>query len=252
MEQINEMTGKIIYNTHFFKKIKDITANIIAIIVGAFICRWRLVIHGGIDGFSRRIVFLKCSDNNRAETVFHSFERAVLLYGLPLRVRSDKGRENCDVAWYMLNHPQRGPEMASYITGRSVHNQRIERLWRDVYTVCTYIYHQLFNKMEDQGLLDADDELKLFCLHYVFIPRINRDLLEFSEAFNNTPMRTERNKTPVQLWNMGMLEGRGPPTQEEIEVLILVFQEIQFLILTTRDFISIRFNNCPVDRSPRK
>lgn len=182
------------------------------------ICRWRMVIHGGIDGFSRRIMFIKCSDNNRAETVFQSFEQAVFLYGLPLRVRSDKGRENCDVAWYMLNHPQRGPEMASFITGRSVHNQRIERLWRDVYTVCTYIYHQLFSKMENQGLLDADDEMRLFCLHYVFIPRINRDLHDFSEAFNNTPMRTERNKTPVQLWNMGLLEGRGPPIQEEIEV----------------------------------
>ena len=31
--------------------------------------RWRFVIHGGIDGFSRCIVFLQCSTNNKSETV---------------------------------------------------------------------------------------------------------------------------------------------------------------------------------------
>ncbi len=35
--------------------------------------RWRTVIHGGIDGFSRRIVYLRASDNNTANTVAVSF-----------------------------------------------------------------------------------------------------------------------------------------------------------------------------------
>ena len=38
--------------------------------------RWCLVIHGGIDGFSRLIVY-KVSPNNRAETVFNVFIEAV-------------------------------------------------------------------------------------------------------------------------------------------------------------------------------
>ena len=31
--------------------------------------RWRIVIHGGIDGNSRRVVYLKASANNRSKTV---------------------------------------------------------------------------------------------------------------------------------------------------------------------------------------
>ena len=51
---------------------------------------WKIVIHGGIDGFSRRIVYLHASCNNRAETVLHLFRSAVRMFGWPLRVRSDK------------------------------------------------------------------------------------------------------------------------------------------------------------------
>ena len=85
-------------------------------------CRWRLVIHGGIDGYSRLPVFLKVSNNNKAETVVGAFEEAVAMYGLPKRVRSDKGGENVLVAEYMLKH--RSIENKPFIAGRSVHNQR--------------------------------------------------------------------------------------------------------------------------------
>ena len=70
--------------------------------------RWRFVTHGGIDGYSRIVVFLKCSTNNRATTVYDSFLAAIRQYGLPSRMRSDQGRENSLVAQHMIHH--RGAE----------------------------------------------------------------------------------------------------------------------------------------------
>ena len=38
--------------------------------------RWKLIIHGGINGFSRLIVYLGCSPNNCSSTVFNLFINA--------------------------------------------------------------------------------------------------------------------------------------------------------------------------------
>ncbi|KAF6729719.1 hypothetical protein FQA47_009518 [Oryzias melastigma] len=53
--------------------------------------RWRIVIHGGIDGYSRKIVYLKAADNNRASTVLSAFLETIQQFGIPTPVRSDKG-----------------------------------------------------------------------------------------------------------------------------------------------------------------
>ena len=159
--------------------------------------RWRIVIHGGIDGYSRLVVYLACSTNNRASTVYKLFKAAVKEYGIPSRVRSDKGGENILVCHFMVTVC--GTGRGSHIAGSSVHNQRIERLWRDVYRCVCSTYHELFYAMEAMGVLNPDDDVDLFVLHCVYLSRINKSLSDFTTAWNLHPMRTERNWSPRQI-----------------------------------------------------
>ena len=162
------------------------------------IIRYNLVIHGGIDGFSRLITYLKCSNNNTARTVLEEFQEATRIYGTPSRVRSDKGGENVGVWDYMTD--MRGDGRASYITGSSVHNTRIERLWRDMYSSVTSTFAIVFDTMEANEVLDPLNKVDIFCLHYVYVPRINQALTTFAHAWNSHPLSTESNHSPLQLY----------------------------------------------------
>lgn len=164
--------------------------------------RWRIVIHGCIDGYSRKIMYLQASDNNRASTVLTLFIEATDNHGWPSRVRSDKGGENVDVARVMLT--ARGTGRHSHITGASVHNQRIERLWRDTFRCASHSFYALFYDLEEMQLLSPTDELQLYALHYVFIPRFNKQLKEFASSWNCHHLRTEHGLTPNQLWLQGL------------------------------------------------
>ena len=165
---------------------------------------WRFVIHGGIDGYSRLIVYLRCSNNNRASTVLALFRESINTWGLPSRVRADDGGENIAVGDLMIQY--RGDGRGSFITGPSVHNTRIERLWREVVHCILYIFKDLFLHMEQVGLLSRNNDIDLFALHYVYTPRINNALAQFIETYNNHGLSTEHGRSPHQLWISGILQ----------------------------------------------
>ena len=177
--------------------------------------RWHLIIAGGIDGFSRMIMFLNCTDNNKAETLLDCFLSGVSKYGIPERVRSDKGLENVAIADYILS--KRGTGRGSMITGKSVHNQRVERLWRDVYTGVLSYYYTLFYFMEDEGILDPLIDSNITALHYTFIPKINEKLDIWSNAWAGHRMRTVRS-SPRRLWVAGQFENPVGVSDTDLEM----------------------------------
>ena len=160
-----------------------------------------------MDGYSRLITFLKCNTDNKAATVLHQFILASSKYGLPSQVRSDHGTENTKVAAFITL--VRGRQ--SHITGRSVHNQRIERLWRDVRTNVVEKYRNKFYSMEEDAAvgLNPADSKHIFALQYVYLPIINQCLEQFVEAWNTHKLRSEHNQTQQQLWLSGTLDNAG-------------------------------------------
>lgn len=122
-------------------------------------CRWSFATHGCIFGFSRLIVFLNCCTSNTSRNVARSFQRSCNQYCLPHRVRCDHGLENVHVGVIIINI-LRGENRGSIITRESVHSQRIERMWPDVFKEVASSFYAQFYRMEDAGILVADDPVQ--------------------------------------------------------------------------------------------
>ncbi len=143
------------------------------------------------------------------------FLDAISKYGVPSRVRTDHGGENNAVCLFM--NLFRGNERGSALRGRSTHNQRIERLWVDLWRGVSNVYY-LFHFLESEGIVDVDNEMHMWALQYVYIPRINKDLTNFTHQWNSHGLRTERHQSPLQIFVQSCLAQQRLPSTAMQEI----------------------------------
>ena len=138
---------------------------------------------------------------------FDNYLYALILGGYCV-VRVDYGVENTAVCDAMVAAREEG--RGSFIAGSSTRNQRIERLWRDVFRCICHIFYYTFYAMEQTGLLDVENPVHMFTLQYIYLRRINCALSEWMVSFNDHPVQTEHNWSPNQMWLNGMMNPCNP------------------------------------------
>lgn len=120
-------------------------------------------INGCVDGYSRKIIWLKVSSTNSDPRVIsHYYIDAVReAGGCPKFVRGDYGTENAHVAAM-----QNFFITESFKYGKSTTNTRIERLWGTLRKECTQFWIENFGKFKDDGYFTGsylDTNLLQFC-----------------------------------------------------------------------------------------
>lgn len=93
-------------------------------------------------------------------------------------------------------------KLRQYLPPRSLHNIRIERLWRDVRKDTLEFFRRIFMHLEAIDLLDMDNPIHRVCLFIVFRNRIQKSLDETLVSWNNHKVRTAGNKTPNAMYQL--------------------------------------------------
>ena len=104
------------------------------------------------------------------------------------------------------------------IMGQSVHNQRTERLWRDVDQGCLHLFYNIFTHLEICGYRNPCNELHLFILHFIYQPRIQHSLDSFRHAYANHPLSSCGNRTPMQLFISGAI--LNAQLQQQVNIVL--------------------------------
>lgn len=152
-------------------------------------------IHAAVDGYSRRILWLKACDSNKNPHYVAYFYLNYIreINGVPVLVYSDRGTENSltrDLQYTLRwNHNDQNQGLSSYRYGSSTRNTRIERFWRELRRMCGQTWMDLFKLMTDDGSLDTSDNLHLECVRFCFIHLINQDLFGIVRHWNEHPIR---------------------------------------------------------------
>ena len=152
-------------------------------------------VHAAMDGFSRRLLWLKVGPSNKNPRYVLQFfmEYVQNINGVPRAIRADRGTENSllrivQVALRSNDVDEMNGER-SFMYGRSVANQRIEAFWSYLNRLCSRFWINLMKDLQDSGLVDTSNIVHIECIRFCFTDLIQRDMSRVAEMWNQHRIR---------------------------------------------------------------
>jgi hypothetical protein len=155
-------------------------------------------IHGAIDGYSRKVLWLEVVRSNNSPTIPARLflDTVKQVKGCPLLLRTDCGTENgmmAAIQCYFRTDafdPLAGENAHQY--GTSTRNQRIENGWSHFRKMRSHWWINFFKDMSSSGVLDLGNDLHKECLWFCFYRILNEDLQKTKISWNSHHIRPSR------------------------------------------------------------
>ncbi len=198
-------------------------------------------IHGCIDGFSRRILWLEMARTNNDPAVVANFYLKTIVEegGCPTILRTDNGTENVVVAGMQCFFRCDGTDdyagVRAHRYGTSPANQRIESWWSYLRKNRTNWWINFFKDMIERGLLNTTDPVQMECLWFCFSRILQKELNTIREHWNSHYIRQSRYDTiagkPDVLFylpeSVGAVNHIKPVTEVQIQDMSQYCEEAQ-------------------------
>ena len=156
-------------------------------------------IHGAIDEYSRRILWLyvSASNNNPSNIAFYFLQTITELKKVPQVGRGDRGSGNvivCGVQQFLRrDFVDTLSSQASFCYGSSKSNQRIEAWWSQFRRAKVTWWINFFKGLIDSGIYDNSINYHVEMLRFYFISIIQHELDEMKKIWNTYYIREVRN-----------------------------------------------------------
>lgn len=150
--------------------------------------------HGCIDGYSRRILWLWVSRSNNQPEIpgSHYLNTVCKLGGVPVELITDLGTEN-GLAASMQCYFRENADAHRYVP--SPRNQRIESWWSFFCRNRIRWWINFFKDLESQGVIDTACELSKECMWFCFSGLLQSECDHVKEKWNTHYIRKSRHDT---------------------------------------------------------
>ena len=157
-------------------------------------------IYAIVDAYSRFIIHLFVGLSNQTLVAIQKYYlMAVLLFGIPLRIRTDKGTETLLMAacQMLLRQAAEGRELEvtdCHLFGKSIFNVHVESLWEEMISHVTNPYLEMFSDYKERDLFTEGNKWHKMAMRFVYMEALRCDIANWVDDWNRHLIRKQSNR----------------------------------------------------------